>query len=351
VSDTTHLPLRGDFQWFGMGGAFVPSAEQVYSTQNYLGLEPEGTYFWGTFRDDEGGVYIFMRRMPFGNHVEPPRGNASIGRRAVLFYYPPGTRDFTVHPASMETGYNTQQTITLADDSVIFQSDADNKGKAFRAVYRAESLSYQEQDLLDLSGPSLKPGLQWYVPGRDLGIYYTSQTFAMDGFILGKKVSGYLFIEQAYMAEGAVLYALKDVLVGEKIHLTWYSWANEYDNGDKEFGHFIVGHDRMGIAIASNNEGIILQSSIVRAEIDRNADGYWSDRVRLDVDGEAWEVIQPADLRLLPTGHLPNGQQEGYVQKVGETRKRVRWMAWGETAPSHGDTRAFRYAMPYRLIG
>jgi hypothetical protein len=42
VSDTTRLPFRGDFQWFGMGGAFVPSAEQVYSTRNYHGFEPKG---------------------------------------------------------------------------------------------------------------------------------------------------------------------------------------------------------------------------------------------------------------------------------------------------------------------
>ena len=68
----------------------------------------------------------------------------------------------------------------------------------------------------------------------------------------------------------------------------------------------------------------------------------------LDVDGTAWEILQPKSLRILPTGHTPNRQQEGVVRRVGETRKAVRWMAWGETA--HGTERVRRYAPLYRPL-
>lgn len=50
------VPLRGDFQWFGMSGAFQPSLEAASSPRGYFGLVPEATYPWGTFRDASGKV-------------------------------------------------------------------------------------------------------------------------------------------------------------------------------------------------------------------------------------------------------------------------------------------------------
>ena len=348
------IPQRGDFQWLGMSGAFEPSAEAVVSTRPYFGLEPEASYFWGTFRDASGGVYIFMRRFPFGTHVEPPRApgaTATIGRRSVLFHAPddvPSTLD--IHPASFASGYNTQMSIVQDGDAVVFQSDPDNKGKPFRAVYRADRIEVVEEDMISVSGATLKPGLHWYLPGRDAGLYYASQTWKVTGTVAGKTVTGFLFLEQAYMVAGSVLYAVNDVLVGEETHLTWYSFATEWDDGTTEFGHFIVGHDRLGIGIVSNQNGLVVQSSTVSARVTRSADGYWSERVDLNVDGEAWEIIQPPEMRILPTSHTPNGQQEGLVRRVGETREPVHWMAWGETVPGHGNVRAHRYDALFRKL-
>lgn len=347
------IPQRGDFQSFGLSGSFAPSAEAVISTRPYFGLEPEGSYFWGTFRDEDGGVYIFMRRVPFGHHVEPPRGPgapATIGRRSVLFHYPDGgPRELAVHPASFASGYNTQMRIERDGDTVRFQSDPDNRGKPFHAYYRPDHVELFEQDMIAVSGASLTPGLHWHIPGREVGIYYASQTWKVTGTAAGKPVAGFLFLEQAYMAEGGVLYAIKDVLVGEEAHLTWYSFATEYDDGETQFGHFIVGHDRLGIGVVSNQQGLIVQSSTVAARVTRSAGGYWSDRVDLDVDGEAWEIIQPPDLRIHPTSHTPNGQQEGMIRRVGETRTPRHWMAWGETVPGHGDERRTRFDAAFRL--
>jgi len=49
-----------------------------------------------------------------------------------------------------------------------------------------------------------------------------------------------------------------------------------------------------------------------------------------------------------PCGHMvdlgrpPNPQQLGIVQRVGEQRRPVNWMAWGETVPIHGERRLLR---------
>lgn len=343
-------PQRGDFQWLGMSGAFEPTVAGVAGTRDYFGLVPEATYVWGTFRDAEGKVSIFMRRLPFDGLTEPPKETgtrSTIGRRAVLFTQN-DAGELEVNLASLATGYNTDVTETLSDDRLVWQAaPAGEKRRGLEATYRTDRLDYREDGLIDVGGPSLKPGLQWYLPGRDAGLFYTSQTFACDGTILGTPVSGFLFVEQAYMKPGGVLYMVNDVLVGAETHLTWYSFATEYEGGEFEFGHFIVGHDRLGIGVVSNQSGLVVQSSKVAARVSRTPDG-WSERVDLDVDGVAWEILQPESLRILPTGHTPNRQQEGMVRRVGETRKPVRWQAWGETA--HGTERQFRFDPLYRPL-
>lgn len=346
----TGIPKRGDFQWLGMAGSFEPSVEAASDTRGYFGLVPEATYVWGTFRDANGRVSIFMRRLPFDGLTEPPKETgtrSTIGRRAVLFTQNEAG-ELEVNLASLATGYNTDVMETILDDQLVWEAEpAGEKRRGLKAVYRPDSLEYREDGLIDVSGPSLKPGLQWYLPGRNEGLYYTSQTFACNGTILGVPVSGFLFIEQAYMKPDSVLYMVNDVLVGAETHLTWYSFATEYEGGEFEFGHFIVGHDRLGIGVVSDQSGLVVQSSTVAARVTRTHDG-WSERVDLDVDGQAWEIIQPEALRILPTAHTPNRQQEGIVRRVGETRRPVRWQAWGETA--HGTERTYRFNPQYRPL-
>ena len=350
MSADGQIPDRGDFQWLAMSGAFAPSVEGLASDRGYFGLVPEATYPWGTFRDAAGKVYIFMRRFPFDGLTEPPKEagtRSTIGRRAVLFTQD-DAGELAVHPASLATGYNTDTIVERSADSLVWRADErGERRRGFHAEYRADHLQYREDGLIDIAGPSLEPGLQWYLPGRDNGLFYVSQTFACTGTILGVPVSGFLFIEQAYMRPDSVLYMVNDVLVGAETHLTWYSFATEYADGETQFGHFVVGHDRLGMGIVSNQHGLIVQSSTVAARVTRDASG-WSQRVDLDVDGEAWEIIQPVDLRILPTAHTPNRQQEGMIRRVGETRTPVRWMAWGETA--HGTHRTHRYGQAYRPV-
>jgi hypothetical protein len=348
MTDAAQTPLRGDFQWLGAAGAFEPTLEGMASARSYFGLVPEATYIWGTLRDGEGRAHVFMRRLPFDGLTEPPfqeGPRTTIGRRAVLFS-PNQAGELDVNPASFASGYNTDVVAERTADSFVWRVEAaGEKRRALLGVYRPDRLEYREDGLIDVAGPSLRPGLQWRLLGRDDGLFWASQTFPCEGTITGMPVKGYLFVEQGYMRPGGVLYALNDVLLGPKTHLTWYSFASEYEDGETQFGHFIVGHDRLGIGVVANQDGIILQSSTVSARTTPAEDG-WSARVDLDVDGEAWEVIQPKSLRIIPTAHTPNRQQEGMLRKVGETRKPVRWLAWGETA--HGLERAHRYAPFYR---
>ena len=348
MTDDVQKPCRGDFQWYGMSGAFEPTVEAMAAERGYFGFVPEATYIWGTFRDERGKVSIFMRRLPFHGLTEPPKETgtrSTIGRRAVLFAQDEADR-IDVHMASMATGYNTETLVERAGDSLRWHIPAaGEKRRAMNATVSPSGLKYCEDGLIDVAGPLLKPGLHWYLPGRDAGLYYASPAYPCTGTILGKQVTGFLFIEQAYMLPDSVLYMVNDVLVGAKTHLTWYSFATEYEDGETQFGHFIVGHDRLGIGVVANQSGVLVNSSTVNARVARRPDG-WSDRVDLDVDGGhvgdraagvAAHSADGAHAQPPAGGHLPACRREAQGRAL---------VGLGETA--HGTHREHRYAPLYR---
>ncbi|HUJ64079.1 MAG TPA: hypothetical protein VLX59_00975 [Acidimicrobiales bacterium] len=69
--------------------------------------------------------------------------------------------------------------------------------------------------------------------------------------------------------------------------------------------------------------------------VERDPDGYWYERIALDVDGDPWEIGADPRGRMEDLGPIPNLQQEARVRRVGERRAPVTWMAWGETVPAH----------------
>lgn len=182
-----------------------------------------------------------MRRLPFHGLTEAPRSSAvrsTIGRRAVLFTQN-DQQDLEVNPASMASGYNTDAVIELMTDCIVWNADeVSERRRGFRAVYRPDRLEYRENGLIDVTGNSLQPGLQWYLPGRENGLFYTSQTFACTDEILGVPVTGFLFIEQAYMQPESVLYAVNDVLVGAETHLP----GNRDRGGSGRTDHSVLHH-------------------------------------------------------------------------------------------------------------
>jgi hypothetical protein len=168
-------------------------------------------------------------------------------------------------------------------------------------------------------------------------LYYPTQTWLVDGTVLGSEVRGFLFVEEAYMSPGARLYVAGDPL-HDVDYLTWYSWATRWDDGEVEFGHFLFGQGRFHVGLIANGDGSVRVASELDVVVRRAADGYWHDGLELTVDGEAWELV--ADPRgRMRLGPIPNPQQEGLVRRVGERRVPDVWMAWGETVPANGERR------------
>lgn len=348
VPPSLGLPRKGDFQHYTVCGPFDPRLEDTLDRRGYHGLQPEAFFVYGTVRNAAGDMYTVARRIPYGPPLqfsEQGEERKAMGRR-LMYQSNRGDAALRLKIALMKaSGVSDAPRIEQRGDHIDLRSAADPRGKAWEVQFGTKALRWCEQDLLELRGKVVWPALQWYLIDRDESTFYSSIMFEVEGTVEGEAVRGFIFWEQSYMAEGGMLYAHRDTLVGKQVENCWYSWGTRWDDGSIEVGHFICGNDRAGFGMASDGKGVTLLTSDATCQVTRDADGYWHDGIRIDAGGEQWEVVPDPRGRQVDMAKMPNPQQEGLVRRVGETRTPVSWFAWGETAPSHGDRRRNRYAI------
>jgi hypothetical protein len=327
----TGMPRRGDFGWQPLASAFEPTLEDMLSDRAYFGMVPEALYLWGTFRDEAGEIYCPMRRIPAGL----PSDAKDTRRRFYLCTTLDHSDGMHMHPIGRESAPNDGFTKTLESDRVHWRS-VPGRANAFHVTWSPEECSWTEQGSMDVRGKLVKPGMHWYLPGRDAGMYYVANIFEMEGTILGRKVRGLIGFDPIYMYEGGEIYRSKDALVQEKLELVWYTWATRYKNGSLDAGHFTLGNDMFGFAILVNEKGEVRYTYDVTGEVDFGTNGYWQEGIRYSAFGEQWEFLPDPRGRLVGLGSLKNPQVDGRWRRVGDTREPEVWFAWGEAAPSHG---------------
>jgi len=346
TSTSLGLPRKGDFQHFMVCGPFEPRLDDMLDTRGYHGVVPEGFYPWGTLRDAAGNTYSVARRVPYGPPVsvsEAGDQRKALGRR-LMFQTNKDASGMVLNEGVLRAaGVSDGAVVGRAGEVVELRPGADPRGKDWNIRITEKTMHWSEQDVIDLSGDIIWPGLQWYLIDRNESTFYASLMFNARGTIMGTPVQGFIFLEQAYMAEGGMLYAHRDTLVAKGVETSWYTFATRYDDGSLEAGHFILGHDRSGFFMVTDGKQILQRTSNATGAVRRTAEGHWHEGIRIDADGVQWEMVTDPNLRLLGTAKMPNPQQEGRVQRVGETRKPVAWCAWGESAPRHGDRGVNRY--------
>lgn len=139
------------------------------------------------------------------------------------------------------------------------------------------------------------------------------------------------------------MYQNKDVMVGEKLELFWYTWATRYTDGSLDAGHFALGNDRFGFAVITDADGNVRQDDHVEGEVTFGDDGYWHTGISFSALGEQWEFIPDPRGRMPDLGPIPNPQIEGRWRRVGDEREPAVWFGWGESAPAHGQRRRNRF--------
>jgi hypothetical protein len=327
----TGRPRRGDFGWQPLASAFEPTIEDMLSDRAYFGMVPEALYLWGTFRDDAGEIYCPMRRIPAGLQTDAK----DTRRRFYLCTTLDHSDGMHMHPIGRESAPNDGFTKTLENDRVHWRS-VPGRANSFHVTWSPEECSWTEQGAIDVRGKLVKPGMHWYLPGRDAGMYYVANIFEMEGTILGRKVRGLIGFDPIYMYEGGEIYKSRDALVQEKLELVWYTWATRYKDGSLDAGHFTLGNDMFGFAILVNEKGEVRYTYDVTGEVDFGTNGYWQEGIKYSAFGEKWEFLPDPKGRLVGLGNLKNPQVDGRWRRVGDTREPDVWFAWGEAAPSHG---------------
>ena len=196
-----------------------------------------------------------------------------------------------MHPIGKHSVPNDGFTRTLEDDRIHWRSNPQQRGNPFHVTWTPDECSWKEEGAMDIKGKLVKPGMHWYLPGRDAGMYYVANIFEMEGTILGKKVRGMIGFDPIHMYEGGEIYKTKDALVQEKLELVWYTWATRYKDGTIDAGHFTLGNDMFGFAILTNEKGEVRYTYDVTGEVDFGKNGYWQEGIKYSAFGEQWEFI------------------------------------------------------------
>lgn len=340
VTQRNPLPATGSFRCAALASerAFDAS-EFIATTAPLAGLVQEAGYVWGSLRDDDDTLYSVMRRIAPGQSDAKSGPEKSLGGKLIVQSAEPDADGMQLRrePRGAVDSADIAASL-IGDNAARLASTPNAPGSPMRLILDENDFRYVEAGVIDVAGNLAVPPLQWYLPGPRASLLYTSQTWLVDGDLLGKTVRGFMFWEQAWMLPGGQLYVEKDPLHDAE-YLTWYSWANHWPDGSCEVGHFLFGKHDFHVGLTAHSDGTVVTARRMDAQISRAPDGYWHDGIRSDLDGVPWVCDVSPQGRMLGLGPIPNPQQEGRIHRIDDIRQPDVWMAWGETVPASGDRR------------
>ncbi len=330
------IPERGDFGYQTLVGPQKVSGTSIFTLRDFFGLKITKGMPFGVVRDDEGHMYAFVRALNEPGSAPNP----------TKFIYQ-STRIDQQH-IRMDKARMALQAMTLfparslEGDTACWSSLPGEPGNAWQLTASGERMTWKEDGLFDLSGPLIGNGMQWFLPGVDWGTFYVSQLYDLSGTCEGRAVKGVIALDQAYMAEGGAIHFKKDLVVNNKMHVVWWTFATIYKDGTWDSGSFMVGHDKLGYAIFQNETGAVRTTTDIEAQVVHKPGSYFVDTAQITLEGgEVWEYLpDPRGEMMDFVGGFPvTAQQEGRWRRVGDTREPDRWMAWGESDRRNGTAR------------
>ena len=255
-------PERGNFAFKPLVAPHRASAKAMLDAREFFGLERESLALYGCVRSQDGEMYELCRRIP-GVHGRGVLNGlfmlSTVGKDALRI----------VPEAGMQAATSLNHQAELRDDTAIWRSDPAAAGNPFQVTFSNDGgkCTWMEKGLFDLEGELLGPGLQWYLPSTDTSMFYVSQLFEVNGNLRGKPVRGIIGFDDIYLPRGVILYAGGDPLTRHKNHRAWYTWATRYKDGSFDAGHFMLGHDRLGFSIVTNEHQQLVLSTDVSGEV------------------------------------------------------------------------------------
>jgi hypothetical protein len=322
ASDTTATRRETDFDWRCVVGSLDMSPADYADVGEMLGLPMSQTFFYGTVRDVDGNIWNPMRRF-----------TAEGGPEKLLLQTNRERDSIGIHRAGRNSASCAAARRWLDGDEVRFEPGPDTAESPFEIRASAQRMTWIEQDVFELHGTAVPPGLHWHLPDRTQGMYYVSQIYEVEGEILGNEVRGFIPMDQLWM--NGMIYR-DDIFVGRRAEVIWYTWATRYEDGSFDGGHFLVGHRQLGFALLYDEQGKVFATTDVTGRVTLDGDGPWPAAIDIVAAGDEWEFVPDARGRMTDLMPIPNPQIEGRWRRKGDTRQPAHWTAWGEIAPGHG---------------
>jgi len=201
----------------------------------------------------------------------------------------------------------------------------------------SEEFIWEDSGKLFLRGRRIGPGAVTYVPSRrgrqGTGVCHTGVFYEGEGTVLGEPVQGILIIEQIFTEPGEVL---ADSSIRRRFAGGWNGFATVFEDGSSHLGHIAYGAGPFRFANIMENARHIA-CEIVSIHTETGADGLGQRAEYTLANGEKWEFITTTTLMdmLKHARSVGSAAQlhKGYLQRVGETRKRRNWYSIQEWVP------------------
>lgn len=332
----TKAPERADFMFQQLVAPYKVTGKALHDPRGYFGLQLNKTIPCCTMRDEDGHIYSFVRSVWGPNATPNPTTFVFQSTRI-------DGENLRMDKAAMAAQAQTAEPVSwLEGDTASWSSQRSDAGNPWQLHVSGEGVHWKEEGLAEVQGRLLGNGLQWYLPGRDWGTFYIQQIYALEGTVQGRKVTGMMSVDQAYLAEGGAIHYKKDLIVNNKKHVIWWAFGTLYKDGSYDVGSVQVGHDNLGFAILMNEKGETRTTTDIEGTVQHRNGSYFCDSAKIVLDGkEEWEFLPDpkGDMVDFVGGFPITAQQEGRWRRVGDTREPDRWYAWGETDRRNGSAR------------
>jgi hypothetical protein len=320
---------RGNFDFRSL----VSTCEFAARDAWFFGLSPMATYWWSCLTDDDGNFLAPMRKV----NTELS-GGLQLSSNV-------GEDNLEIAPEAFESSQRGAGVRwTLADDETSFRVAAQPTAttQPFEFTISDDELVWTEGGLLDLRGPRLGLGYQWYTPNIDErgGNLYVSQPFRVSGHVRGRDVRGFVSMDNFYGPTGQVY---NNGPIFNVVELAWVTFANIYSDGAHEFGALCLGKEHWGFAVVADDNGPIIETTELSAEVQLDSDKYVDTAVYSAGDSQwRFTAAKRGQMRSLAAarGDAYHGQA-GSVRRVADERLPEISLAWIETFPLNGLDRRY----------
>ncbi|WP_019873704.1 hypothetical protein [Sporichthya polymorpha] len=318
--------LFGDFDHRAVVGAFRPDPETMRVEEPQFGLPLQTTYLYGFFSDDEGRTYGLERKfvggLTSGCFVMTQRGNGELG----------------LDPATGRTSRGEVKRVLHGPERRWYEpvfsklpGDVVTHGEQPMDLrWRGDSIDYSEGDILSLAGPSAGLGIQVFSAARENAMLYTIIAHWVTGTILGKQVSGPLWMDNAYWTHGR---DYKDDVYWTDVEISWQIFCNRFDDGSLEWGHFVVGRDGFTTGAIVHGDSLVASTTGLQAKYVVD-DAGWPTTVSYDLGDRQYEFTGPAESRMsqFSAARGPAYRaQTGRTHRVGDSRRVAAGHTWLES--------------------